>query len=127
MGIKKDLFGMTKEGKEAYIFTLENSKGMKVQVTNYGTILVSLFVKNKLGELKDIVLGYDKLEDYFSNDFMFGATVGRNVNRIENAKFEIDGIVYHLVKNKIVIIFIVIRKSDFTRLYGILRQSMITQ
>lgn len=100
MGIQKDLFGITKEGKEAYLFTLENSKGMKIQITNYGAILVSLFVKNKLGELKDVVLGYDKLEDYFSNDLMFGATVGRNVNRIENAEFKIDGITYHLVKNK---------------------------
>lgn len=100
MSIKKDLFGITKEGKEAYIFTIENSKGMKVQITNYGAILVSLFVKNKLGELKDVVLGYDKLEDYFLNDLMFGATVGRNINRIKNAEFQIDGTTYHLAKNK---------------------------
>jgi aldose 1-epimerase len=100
MDIKKELFGMTKEGKEAYIFTLKNSKGMKVQVTNYGAILVSLFVMNKFGEFKDVVLGYDKLEDYFSNDLLFGATVGRNVNRIENAQFKIDGVTYHLIKNK---------------------------
>lgn len=100
MDIKKELFGMTKEGKEAYIFTLKNSKGMKVQVSNYGAILVSLFVMNKFGEFKDVVLGYDKLEDYFSNDLLFGATVGRNVNRIENAEFKIDGVTYHLVKNK---------------------------
>ena len=100
MDIKKELFGITKEGKEAYIFTLENSKGMKAQITNYGAILVSLFVKDKYGKLKDVVLGYDKLDDYFSNDLLFGATVGRNVNRIENAEFKIDGITYHLVKNK---------------------------
>ncbi|MBU3072952.1 hypothetical protein [Clostridium estertheticum] len=43
MDIKRGLFGATKEEKEAYIFTLENSKGMKAQVTNYGAILVSLF------------------------------------------------------------------------------------
>lgn len=100
MDIKKELFGMTKEGKEAYIFTIENSKGMKAQVTNYGAILVSLFVKDKYEKLKDVVLGYEKLEDYFTNDLLFGATVGRNVNRIENAEFKIDGITYHLVKNK---------------------------
>lgn len=100
MSIKKELFGVTKEEKEAYLFTLENSKGMKAQITNYGAILVSLFVVNKSGELKDIVLGYDKLEDYFDNNPMFGATVGRNVNRIKNAKFKIDGIEYHLAKNR---------------------------
>lgn len=99
MSIKKDLFGITKGGKKAYIFTLSNSKGMKVQVTNYGAILISLFAISKSGKLKDVVLGYDKLEDYFTNNLMFGATVGRNVNRIEGAEFEIDGIIYHLVKN----------------------------
>ncbi len=99
MSIKKDIFGKTKEGKKAYIFTLANSKGMKAQVTNYGAILVSLFVVNKSGKVKDIALGYDKLEDYFTNNLMLGATVGRNVNRIEGAKFKIDETVYHLVKN----------------------------
>ena len=100
MSIRKELFGKMKDGRAVYRFTIENSKGMKAQVTNYGAILVSLFVKDRMGQLKDVVLGYDQLEDYFSNDLLFGATVGRNVNRIENATFKIDGITYHLVKNK---------------------------
>ena len=99
MSIEKNLYGITKEGKNAYIFTLVNSKGMKAQVTNYGAILVSLFVFSKSGKVKDIALGYDKLEDYFINNLMLGATVGRNVNRIEGAKFKIDETEYHLVKN----------------------------
>jgi aldose 1-epimerase len=99
LSVQKKVFGLTKEGKEAYLFTIMNEKGMKIQLTNYGAILVSAFVENREGVLKDIVLGYDKLEDYFINDLMFGATVGRNVNRIEGAQFEIDGTTYYLAKN----------------------------
>lgn len=100
MTIKKELYGKTRKQEDVFLFTIENSKGMVAKVTNYGAVLVSLLVRNKFGILKDVVLGYDKLEDYFDNHPMFGATVGRNVNRIENAEFKIDSNVYKLKKNR---------------------------
>ena len=42
--MKKELFGKTQCGKEVYLYTLENSKGMKATVMNYGAILVKLIV-----------------------------------------------------------------------------------
>lgn len=100
MGVKKELYGITEDGRKAWLFTLENAEGMKARVTNFGAILTSLWVKNKNGQLKDVVLGYDRLEDYFDNHPMFGATVGRNINRISDGKFEIDGVTYELQKNR---------------------------
>ena len=63
---------------------------MKAVITNFGAILISLFVKDKKGNFQDVVLGYDSLEEYLDNYPMFGATVGRNMNRISNAKFELE-------------------------------------
>ena len=63
---------------------------MKAVITNFGAILISLFVKDKKGNFQDVVLGYDSLEEYLDNHPMFGATVERNVNRISNAKFELE-------------------------------------
>lgn len=100
MSIKKDFYGTTEDGRKAWLFTLENANGMKVRVTNFGAVLTSLLVKNKNGQFKDVVLGYDRLEDYFDNHPMFGATVGRNINRISEGEFEIDGITYQLQKNR---------------------------
>ncbi len=99
MGITKESFGKTKEGTEVFLYTIENKKGMKAKVTNFGAILTSLFVPNKSGRIDDIVLGYDKLEDYEANGSFFGATVGRNANRIANAKFSLDGVTYQLAVN----------------------------
>ena len=99
MGVSKELFGKTKEGQEIYKYWLSNSKGMKAGIINYGAILVNLFVPDKEGNTEDIVLGYDHLEDYFTNGSFFGATIGPNANRIGNASFTLNGVKYQLAVN----------------------------
>lgn len=99
MNGNKVLFGTMKDGTPIYLYTLENSKGMKAQVINYGAILVRLFVPDKEGKAEDVVLGYDRLEDYFVNVANFGATVGPNANRIANASFTLEGVTYQLAVN----------------------------
>ncbi|MGV8983990.1 aldose epimerase family protein [Clostridium sp.] len=98
MSLKKD-FGSV-NGKSVYLFTIKNSKGMVAKVTNYGGTLVSLMVKDNKGEVGDIVLGYEKVEDYIKYKYFLGATVGRVANRIENSSFELNGTQYKLAKNE---------------------------
>lgn len=98
MSIKKD-FGIV-NGKEVYLFTIKNSKGMVAEVTNYGGTLVSLKVIDNKGEFDDVVLGYDSIEDYLKYKNFFGCTVGRFANRIENSSFELNGIQYKVAKNE---------------------------
>ena len=97
MSLTKRSFGV--EGQEATLYTLENSKGMKAEVTNYGAILVNLFVPDANGNVEDVVLGYDDLTGYLKNPSFFGATIGPNANRIADAKFTIDGVEYHVDVN----------------------------
>ncbi|MDD6155509.1 MAG: galactose mutarotase [Lachnospiraceae bacterium] len=86
-------------GKSATLFSIKNSKGMEVLVTDYGATTVSIFVRDRQGELRDVILGYDNAKDYAEHWSYFGATVGRNANRIAGAQISIDGEVYHLEKN----------------------------
>lgn len=99
MTIKKELYGKTNDNIDVYIYTLTNKNSMTAKITNYGGNLVSLIVPNKEGELADIVLGYDKLEDYFSNKPGMGSIIGRHGNRIEGASFNLNGVEYKLAKN----------------------------
>lgn len=99
MSVKSEVFGTTREGKEILLYTICNKAGMQAQIITYGAILVSLFVPNKEGKVDDVVLGYDKLEDYYENSSFFGATVGPSANRIKDAKFTIDGITCQLDVN----------------------------
>jgi aldose 1-epimerase len=97
--IKMEEFGTTPDGKKVNIYTLTNSKGCEVRITNYGGIVVSLKVPDRDGQLCDVVLGYDKLSDYIKNNPYFGALIGRYGNRIGNAKFTLDGKTYTLAAN----------------------------
>lgn len=92
-------FGKTKEGQEVMNYFITNSKGMKVGVTDYGATVTSILITDKNGNQRDVVLGYDNVEGYQRGNSYFGATVGRNCNRIANAEVTLDGIVYKLEKN----------------------------
>lgn len=78
---------------------IANSKGMRAHVCTLGATLVSLYFKDKNGVEKDLVLGYDHPEDYLNHTTYFGATVGRNGNRIKDGKFTLNGTEYLLEKN----------------------------
>lgn len=87
--------------EESKIFTLINSNGVVAKLTNFGATLISLFVPDKKGNLDDVVLGFDTLEKYFGNHICyFGATVGRNSNRVKNASFTLNEETYNLDKNE---------------------------
>lgn len=100
MSVKIEKFGELPDGRIASLYQLKNHQGFEVHVTDFGVNIQSIFVKNCCGQKKDVALGFDHLKDYQENHGMFGATVGRNVNRISNAKFQIDGKEYHLAKNR---------------------------
>lgn len=97
--MEKTIFGTMENGTEIYLYSMENSKGMKAEVINYGAILVNLYVPDKEGKAEDVVLGFDKLEGYYVNGANFGATIGPNANRIANASFTLDGTEYKLDAN----------------------------
>lgn len=100
MSISKMVYGETKDGEKVYCYTLENSKGMKAEIINFGAILTSLLVPDSEGKFDDIVLGYDTLEGYFENPAFLGSTIGRYANRIKNAAFELGGVEYALTKSE---------------------------
>lgn len=89
---------------EAEVFVLKNRKGITVQITNYGGIIMSVKVPDRKGVFENIVLGFDTVVEYCSKGYLvenpyLGAIVGRNANVISNAVFYIDHIPYRLQKN----------------------------
>src|SRR5450432_2989685 len=92
-------------GEDIYLFALCNAKGTEVLISNYGAIISSFKVKNAEGIVNDMVLGFDKMEDYLSADYLlhypwFGCAIGRYANRVKNASFKIDGKQYRLTPNR---------------------------
>ena len=83
------------------LYTLTNEAGMEVCITNFGGRIVSIMVPDKDGNKKDVVLGFDKVADYFpeNNQTDFGAAIGRYANRICEGRFTLDGVEYQLPRN----------------------------
>ncbi|MDH7570699.1 MAG: aldose epimerase family protein [Armatimonadota bacterium] len=88
-----------KKGLPIDLFTLRNGRGMEARITNYGGIVVSLTAPDRRGHFADVVLGYDRLDDYVTDNPFFGALVGRYANRIGGARFILDGVEYRLAAN----------------------------
>ncbi|MBU6403049.1 MAG: galactose mutarotase, partial [Verrucomicrobia bacterium] len=97
--ITKQPFGRTPDGVAIDLYTLKNARGAEVKICNYGGLVVSLKVPDRNGQLGDVVLGYDKLDDYIRNSPFFGALVGRYGNRIARGRFTLDGVAYQLATN----------------------------
>ena len=97
--MQKQSFGKTDDGQPVDLYILTNQHGMEAAITNYGGTVVTLKVPDRNGKIDDVVLGYDKLDDYAAGKAYFGAIVGRYANRIAHAKFTLDGTTYTLPKN----------------------------
>lgn len=99
MNMKRALFGEA-DGKQIFQYTFTNVNGMSVSMINYGGIVTHLIVPDRDGNLQDVVLGYDNLQQYLDNNSpYFGAIAGRYANRIALGKFSIDGNEYQLATN----------------------------
>ena len=99
-GLDKAKFVSEVDAKPTALYVLTNQQGAEACVTNWGGRLVSVMVPDKNGELTDVVLGYDNIEQYVANpDNNYGGLIGRYGNRIANAKFTLDGTEYNLPQN----------------------------
>lgn len=97
--VQEEQWGVVHD-KQVYLFTISNSNGMVMKVTNYGGIITSLLVPDKNGIMEDVVLGFDNLQQYLDPNPYFGAVIGRFANRIKNGQFSINDSVYQMPKNK---------------------------
>lgn len=104
--ISSESWGITADdGRAANLYTLTNNTGMRVRITNYGGVIVSLEVPDRNGVVADVVQGFSSLSDYTSADYIrnnghYGAIIGRFANRIRGAVITLDGKDYALDRDK---------------------------
>lgn len=97
--ISKSPFGRAPDGAEVSLYTLRNSHGLVVKVTNYGGIVTAIEVPDSGGRPVNITLGFDRIEPYLEGTPYFGALVGRYANRIAHGRFTLGGDEYRLPLN----------------------------
>lgn len=99
MEIVKEIWGKSECGKEICLFTLTNTSGAYVRLSNLGACIQSLAVPDRNGKLEDVILGYPEARSYFGDGPCAGKIPGRYANRIAKGKFTLDGKEYTLPIN----------------------------
>lgn len=97
--VNEEQFATLYKKRRVALATLRNPNGMRVQITNYGAKIVSLWAPNKDGQFADVVLGFNTFEEWKTKETYFNAVIGRYANRIKNGKFTLDGVEYQLPIN----------------------------
>ena len=95
MAVTKEPFGRSKDGEQLTLYTIDNGN-MKVKLTDLGATIVSVIFQDKNENWKDVVLGYDTADEYYTNSCYFGAVIGRSGNRIDKGRFCIGEKEYQL-------------------------------
>jgi aldose 1-epimerase len=93
---KSEVFGTGRNDETVSRLFLEGG-GLTAKVLTWGAIIQDLRLD---GHDAPLVLGFETMPDYLTHSPYFGATPGRNSNRIANGKFVIDGTEYQLEKNE---------------------------
>ncbi|MHB1922916.1 MAG: aldose epimerase family protein [Chitinophagaceae bacterium] len=99
--IQEREWGILPDGRKAKLFTLSNGK-MEAVISNFGGIIHSIKVPDRMGIQDEITLGFESLEPYYialATHPYFGALVGRYANRIRMGQFLLSGKTYHLATN----------------------------
>ncbi len=92
------LFGTLPGGQPVHQIALRSGR-LECEILTYGGAIRTLRCPDKNGDMTDVLLGFDTLEDYVAHDAHMGALIGRFANRIGSACFELEGTVYSLAAN----------------------------
>lgn len=102
--ISKESLGTLADSTEVELYTLRNTSGATVKITNYGAIVTSIQMPDKTGQVGEVVLGFDQVQGYLTKEYLatgpyFGSVVGRYGNRIAKGRFSLEGKQYKLAVN----------------------------
>lgn len=98
MKVHQRLFGHIEE-RPVTLFTFENANGFQMSCMDWGCIITEIQAPDRSGNLENVVLGFDTLEEYGDNPHFLGAVAGRFAGRIKGGAFSLEGRDYQLAKN----------------------------
>lgn len=95
---QESVFGELQD-QEVRAYRFENDLGYQLSVMTYGATILEYVTPDKEDRFANIILGFDRFEDYVGNSPKYGASIGPVAGRIAGASFELNGETYHLEAN----------------------------
>jgi aldose 1-epimerase len=100
MGVRREPFGSTADGRRIWCFVLDDGQGSEARVLTWGATLASLRVPAPDGTVGEVVLGFDDIRGYLGEHPHLGGIVGRCANRLAEGRFSLDGVEVVLDRNE---------------------------
>ena len=96
MSVTVKTFGHTADGRAVRQFIINAAEKRMVSLIELGGCIQGLWVADKGGNLRDVVLGYDTVAEYEENPTFFGAVLGRLISRMPDCTLHFEGRDYPL-------------------------------
>lgn len=100
MSMDRRAFGSLPDGRQAELCRITGPAGETAEISTLGAALVSLWMPDRAGRLEDVVLGFDRAEEYLTRPGCYGLSIGRFANRIANGRFPLEGELIQLAVNR---------------------------
>ena len=98
--ITKRFFDYHPCGVPVYAYDITSGGSVTATVIEHGATLQRLLVKDKFGNYRDVIGGFDRIIDYLDSSEYQGGTIGRVCNRLKNAEYIIDDVKYSTYANE---------------------------
>lgn len=103
--MKRLFFILRPEMNQPQRFTLKNTSGTRISLTNVGASIMDIQIADRQGKLLSVVAGFDRPEQYMAVSYQhtnlsLGASVGRVAGRISGGGFSLDGKFYPVYQNE---------------------------
>ena len=100
MSVTKTLFDTMPDGREVYLYTIENNNGVSAGIITRGATLQSFNCPDRDGNMGDIIMGFDKVADHIKSGTYTGNVIGQYANRLCGGKFTVNGTEYQVTQNE---------------------------
>lgn len=96
--ISRSLFGYIND-TPIHLYTITNENNFTCKISNYGCAITSILAPDKNNIAHEVVIGFNRLSQYYNQHLYIGTIVGRTANRIRNSSFVLYGETYKLNDN----------------------------
>jgi len=100
MSVYKSLYDTMPDGREVFVFKIENNNGVYVELLTRGATLNAFVCPDRDGTPGDIIAGFDNLAGHLATTTYSGQIIGQYANRICDGRFTLDGREYQVTKNE---------------------------
>lgn len=100
MSVIKTHYDNMPDGREVFLYTIENNNGVQAGIITRGATLNSFVCPDRDGVMGDIIVGFDNILGHINSGTYTGEIIGQYANRIGGAGFTLSGKKYNVTANE---------------------------